>query len=466
MRRFVWMLPLVMMMGCYKVPQVKVPLRLPGAFSNSGSSVLPTKWWTSLQEPRLNQMVEAALAGNFDLKAAWARLKQRKALARRSKSGLYPSINYRGETSGGVNEQGLLASAQFGLAASYEVDLWGRIRSGYKASTLEMQASRETLKASAISLSAEVATVWYQWAERRGQLQLLQSQKTVNTKTLELIETRFKLGQANAADVLQQRQLVEALDGEREQVLAQEKVLRHQLAVLLGKPPRSPLPEPPAQWKALPALPSAGVPAVLVNRRPDVQSAFLQVKAAHHRIAVAVADQFPQLNLSLDGSTAARTFGNFLGNFVATLAAGLLGPIYDGGRRAAEVRRTKAVAQEALQLYGRAVLGALREVEDALAREKHQRRLLASQKKQIKLANWVIERTRHNYLNGAENFLRVLDAIRSQQALQRAHLTARRDLVLIRIGLCRALAGGWKLKQPSLDPPSTSSTAKAKREKP
>ena len=431
-----------------KFLKVKSPVLLPKQFSGSGQLSLPSRWWTSLNNPALSKTIELALQRNLDLRAAWARLRQSRALATRNKSGLFPSISYSANSNAGVNEKGFLGSAQFGIAVNYEVDLWSRIRSGFRASTWDALAAKEAIKTVAISISADVATLWYQMSERLAQLQLLKRQSMVNKKTLTLVTTRFRMGQATAVDVLQQRQLVESLQGEREQVLSQYKLLRHQMATLLGQEPSAPQLTPPPNWKKLPALPATGIPAALVRQRPDVRAAFLQVKAAHHRVAEAVADQFPRLTLSADASGAARTFGNFVGNWVASLAAGLLGPIFDGWRRSAEVRRRKAIAEESLQLYGRAILIALREVEDALVRGKYQRRLLTSQQKQLKLMRAVIERAQFNYINGANSFLRVLDATRNFQTLERTHLASRRDLVLIRILLCRALAGGWKMTEP------------------
>lgn len=433
--------------GCYRIPSIQPPLMLPANFSRGGTLPLPARWWTSLGNPPLNALMEQALQANFDVRAAWARLRQSLALVRKSKADWYPNLRYNADGSAGVNEMGFLGSTQFGLAASYEIDLWGRIRSETSAVTLEAMSTQETLKTTAISLSAEVATTWYQWAERLGQIELLARQTETNQKTLSLINARFRLGQASAADVLQQQQLLEALAGEKEQVLAQVEQLRNQMAVLLGRSSQMLVSPPTSSWRDVPALPQTGIPATLVQRRPDVRSAFLRIKAAHHRVASAVADQFPRLTLSANATGSARTFGNFVGNWVASLAAGLFGPIFDGGLRRAEVVRQKAIAEEALQLYGKAIVKALQEVEDALAREKHQHRLLASQRKQIKLAAWVVEQTQYNYLNGTENFLRVLDAMRSHQALERTYLSSQRDLVLIRISLCRSLAGGWAMQE-------------------
>ena len=134
-------------------------------------------------------------------------------------------------------------------------------------------------------------------------------------------------------------------------------------------------------------------------------------------------------------------------NWLATLTANLLAPIIDGGRRQAEVDRTQAVAEEALHAYGQAVLEALAEVEDALVQEQRQVEYLASLNRQLELAEQATERIRERYLNGAENYQRVLTSLLSEQQLQRTRLSARSDLFANRIKLCRALAGGWEMSR-------------------
>ena len=123
------------------------------------------------------------------------------------------------------------------LAVSYEVDLWGRIRSTHDAARLDVVASRQDLHAAAITLTAEVAQTWYKLIEQRGQRRLLDEQIKTNQDYLEIITLRFRRGKASATDVLQQRQLVESTKGERVQAESAATVLVHQLAVLLGRPP-------------------------------------------------------------------------------------------------------------------------------------------------------------------------------------------------------------------------------------
>src|SRR5690606_534174 len=121
--------------------------------------------------------------------------------------------------------------------AEYEIDLWGRVRSLRNAEALELQATAEDLQAAAISLAAQVASLWYELQEQVGQQHLLEDQIRTSERTLKLIEARFRFGQVAASDVLQQRQLVEARREEKSRVLARVAVLEIALAILIGEPP-------------------------------------------------------------------------------------------------------------------------------------------------------------------------------------------------------------------------------------
>ena len=198
-----------------------------------------------------------------------------------------------------------------------------------------------------------------------------------------------------------------------------------------------------AHFDALPDLPRTGLPADLIRRRPDIRRAYYRILAADRRVAAAVADRFPRLSLSAQVTTSGERTRDLFDNWVSSLAANLLGPIIDGGTLAAEVDRTRAVASEKLHDYGQAVVEALGEVEDSLVREKRQLTYMDSLDVQLKLSGRAMERVRERYTKGAEDYLRVLDALLTHQKLQRTRLTASRDLVQYRIDLCRALGGGW-----------------------
>jgi NodT family efflux transporter outer membrane factor (OMF) lipoprotein len=434
--------------------EVAGPAELPDAFSASGGAVAPERWWTAFGDPRLNELTHRALAGNFTLRGAWDRLAQARAVADRTAAPLLPSV----EGSAGVARTAREVSGlprtdettfSLGAAAAFEVDLWGRVRSTYDAARLDAAATEEELHAAAITLAARVAATWYQLVEQRGQADLLAEQLETNEKYLEIITLRYRQGKAGATDVLQQRQLVESTRGELALVDSAIAVLRHEMAVLLGRPPGTFDAPAAAELPKLPPLPSTGLPAELVRRRPDVRAAEIRVRAADRLAAAAVADQFPRLSLTASAEASAEQVADIFDNWLANLAANLVAPLFDAGRRRAEVERTRAVLSERLHRYGQTVLESFQDVEDALAREDEQARYVASLGRQLELARQAAEQNLDNYTKGTTDFTRYLTSLLTYQNLQRSSLRARRQLVGFRIDLYRALAGRWELPGPS-----------------
>lgn len=435
------------------LPERPVPVELSLPFSASGTAPLPERWWQAFADETLARLIDQALESNLSLQSAWDRLEQARATARRAGADLYPSLD--GEARAAETrsrEDGVTGTREtysLGIAAGYEVDLWGRIRSSRDAAALDARASAENLKTAALTLSAGVAATWYQLVEQYGQVRLLNEQLDINDKVLELITLQFRTGRVGIADVLQQRQLVESNRGEIAQVQARTQVLEHQLAILLGASPMQKMTPPEAEFGKLPPLPETGLPAELVRSRPDIRSAWLSLQAADHRTAAAVADRFPRLSLAAGLDTSGGEVRDLFDNWLTSLAANLVGPLFDGGQRRAEVVRTRAVAAEALHNYGQTVLDSLGEVEDALSREQWQKLYIASLDRQLELAEQAIERVRDRYINGAVDYQRVLDSLLSYQRLQRTRLTALRELFEFRIDLYRALGGGWEMERPN-----------------
>ncbi len=196
----------------------------------------------------------------------------------------------------------------------------------------------------------------------------------------------------------------------------------------------------------LPAMPETGLSTELVQRRPDVQSAFNRLKAADRDLASAISNQYPRLTISASISTSANSAGNLFEDWVTSFA-GNLAPIFYGGELSAEVDRTEAVKQQRLYEYGQTILVAFREVENALVQEKKQIESIESIERQVELARQAYDQLRVQYLNGTSNYLDVLTALDEVQQLQRDLLTARLTLVEYRVALYRALAGSFETQR-------------------
>jgi len=411
---------------------------------------MPDRWWTVFQADRLNGLVSQALQSNFDVQTAWQRLRQARAVVDRASAALLPDLeaSARGEAS--RKESNDDERLRLGLTSSYEVDLWGRIDSSIEAERYRARASRFDYQTAALSLSAEVVRTWFQRLEAGKQLELLTAQLNTNRKILSLLQARFKNGQIRSADVLRQKQLLEST---RERKLAAEEQLRlleHQLNVLLGRPPHKDIKPPEMDLPALPPLPQTGLPIELIRRRPDVQAAHARLQAADRDLAAAISDRYPRLTLTASLSSTDDASGELFQNWARSVAGDLLAPLFDAGQRAAEVDRSRALKQQRLYEYGQAVLTAFREVEDSLMQEKKQSLRINSLASQVRLAERTSKQLLFEYLYGLGTFIDVLTALSEEQELRRQLLSARLRRLELRIGLYRALAGGFQTveKQP------------------
>jgi len=435
----------------------------------SGNMMLPDKWWESLNDTHLNRMIETALEDNPSLRATWDRLLQAEAVANREGAPRFPTLNARTDASRSRDNTGRQTDRlTLGLSVAYELDLWGRVRANASAARFDREARQADVHTAAISLSSEIAKAWYALIEQRGQMAVLEKQIAINEQVLKLVTLRFRQGVAAAPDVLRQQQLIEQTRGETKDALSRIQTLTHQLAILLGQPPTSITFPEQTRLQSLPGLPSTGLPVEVLHRRPDVQTEFYNIQAADARIAAAIADRFPRIDLTgslstnlsstLAGGSFAATPAGLFSSWLATVATQIVAPIIDAGGRAAEVDRNRALLSEALNTYESTILQALREVEDALTQEAQQRKKAASLEKQFQLATEVNDRLRARYIQGASNYLDILDALISQQNLERQILTARRTVIEYRVDLAKALAGSWDMKAPERRQLSSSNT--------
>lgn len=432
------------------------PVELPDAFTATGFAELPDRWWTAFDDPALTALVDEALTSNLELKTAWDRLAQFEAIARREGAARAVQADATGgaelgaarSDAGGRRATRSDNTLALGVAASYEIDAFGRLEAAQGAALLDAAAQEDLVHATAVTLSALVATTYFTLAEARLQLEVIDGQIATNEQVLDLATARFRQGQVGAADVLRQRQLLEATRAERIAVEAQAAVARHQLAVLLGRPPAAAADVAATGLPPVPPLPETGVPAALVDRRPDVRAAYVAILSADRRVAAAIADRYPRFSLSAIATTSAERASDLFSLWFASIALDAVAPLLDGGARAAEVDRTRAVVSERIHAYGDAVLNALREVEDALVRERKQAELLASLDAQLELSDAAVARLRERYTKGGVAYVDVLQAVDGNQELARRRVTARRTLLEFRIDLYRALAGRFSLDRP------------------
>lgn len=467
------------------------------------ASPSPDRWWTQFNSPELDLLVDRAMAGNLTLRQIQARLAQAEMLAVQSGAARYPTLDASGDLSAtrrrtdtGVSEDpldraarnlratgalvgaaanpaptfaGAIQSAQtqaqaaetllsdpppsavtavshsyrFGLSTGFEVDLWGRLNARHQAALLDYEASAEELHAAMLSLSGAVARQWLAITAARRELELVRRQIELNRTRLDLLEMRLRRGLATALDVYQQRQVVAQTESLLPPLDASLETARHELAALLGLPPRAELGLETADFPRPGPLPDPGLPAELLAARPDVRAAGLQLRAADWRVGAARADRLPALRLTGSAAYNASEWDLLFDNWFATLAASLTGPVFDAGRRRAEVARTRAVAEERLAAYRQTVLNSVKEVENALLQETRQAALLDALNAELDAARATQEQALDRYRNGLVDYLPVLSALLQIQALERRILQAELVRLERRVQACVALGGAW-----------------------
>jgi NodT family efflux transporter outer membrane factor (OMF) lipoprotein len=433
--------------GCIsKARKISVPIEVAQAFSDSGQKRMPRKWWTAFQDPRLNVLVDRALKSNLDLKSAWQRLRAAQAVVGREFSSLLPDLdaNLRGETGRTDSESAVYEDLELSLSSEYELDLWGKIRSQVQAQRYQAKASFTDYQTVALSIAAELTRTYYKLVEAHNQIDLIENQINTNEKMLSLIRVRVGSGQVRGVDILRQKQLIESTREQKISWEARARILEHQLSVLLGNPPRSEFGPLIEHLPDLPLLPETGIPAELIRRRPDVQSAFYRVQAADRELASALSSRYPRLSISASLSSSAENTGDLFKNWAYSLVSNLLAPIFYGGRLRADAKRTRAVKEQLLNEYGQTILTAFQEIEDSLIQEKKQLKRIQSIKKQVALARQTSEQLRIEYFNGIADYLDVLTVNNNEQRLRRDLLSAHLSLLEYRISLYRALAGGFE----------------------
>ncbi len=404
------------------------------------------RWWKAFGEPELDGLIDEAFSGSFTLQEAWARLRQAEATAVQAGSARFPGLDLTADASNARSSGQSTDSYSLGLASSYEVDLWGRVRSEDEAARSSASASREDLYAAAMTLTARITDSWISIITQRKEKALLEKQLQTNRTFLELIQLRFRNSLASALDVFQQKEAVARIEAAIPQVEEHEQLLIHELALLLGKAPQVPIDIGASELPVVEELPPTGLPADLLAARPDIRAAGMRLHAARWNVERARANRLPALRLTAKAGYGADKAGDIFDNWLTNLAANLTTPIFDGKRLRAEVDRTKAVEDERLSAYRRTVLTALKEVEDAIVSEEKLKQQTGAIGHQLLTARKALNEARERYMKGLNDYLPVLTETTSVQTLERDLIRKERDLISNRISLYRALGGSWMSK--------------------
>ncbi len=407
------------------------------------------RWWEQFQDPLLDSLMAEAFEHNLNLEQAHARLGQFEAQARIAGAARRPTVGLQG-AAGRVRQPGLFGaqtdnSYRLSVAAGFELDVWRKLASRSEAARLDTVAARQDLAALYLSLSARLADLYYLAVEQRSQLELVDRTIASFADTLQRVENRYREGLVPALDVYQSRQNLAAAKATRPAFEASLASAEHALAVLLGRLPDRSAAGSLAELPALDGAFPVGLPATMLQRRPDIAGALTRLRATDARVAAAIAERFPSFNLVADYGGAGSELGSLLDspNIFWNLLVNLTQPLIDGGRRKAEVDRTRALFRENLGFYHQAVLQAFQEVEDALVQERTGTQRIELLEERVVATAGSLRLSTERYLQGLSEYLPVLTAQISHAEAQSVLLQARRQRIVARISLARALGGNW-----------------------
>ena len=462
MRKFWTVLVLLLALlasGCtvgpdYKRPAVDVPAgwRLD---EKEAKDLANSSWWRQFHDPVLNELISISLRENKDLLIAAARIEEFAGRYGIVRADLFPQVGASGEysrqrvTELGENRlsptyKATTDSFSANVNASWEIDLWGKIRRSTEAAKAQLLASEEGRKAVVLSLVANVASAYINLRDLDRQLEISRNTAQTREQSYLLFKERFAGGVISDLELSQNRsQYEEALAS----IPPLEKAITQQengLSVLLGRNPGPIQRGKSIDELLLPTIVS-GMPSDLLERRPDLRQAEQNLIAANAQIGVAKAAYFPSISLTGAFGSASGDLGDlFKGPSKAwQYSAPITMPIFTAGKIAGSVREAEAIQQQALIGYQQAIQNGFREVNDALADQAQTRKQLATQKNQVDSLRQYAGIARLRYDNGYADYLTVLDADRSLFSAQLAFTQTQGALHLAMINLYKAMGGGW-----------------------
>jgi len=439
--------------GCATAPNPgEAPdINLPRAWTGAATGEqVGQSWLSDLNAPKLEGLIAEAMAQNADLQRVTAVLGQSIAEARIAGADLMPSANlgldgarqkistFGPSSTGGV----IFENYDLGPNLSWEIDLWGRLRNLTSAALARVEVSQAELQAARLSLAAQVAKAWFNLIEAGQQAAEAGRTARAYQEDLNTLESRFKRGLAQGLDLRQTRTLAASAEAD---LAARKRALdaaKRNLEILLGRYPKAAV-HPKTELPALPAAIPAGIPADLIQRRPDLIAAERRLAAADRELLARKKDLLPKISLTASGGTSSQEFDNLLdGDFsVWSLAGNLSQPIFQGGRIVANIDRSASIKEQARAAYRNAALQAFLEVETTLAAEAYLQNEYNYLKTAAKEANAAEEQAWDRYSKGTTDFLNVLDSQRTAAAARARLIGAKNLLLQNRIDLYLALGG-------------------------
>lgn len=445
----------LLLAGCAVGPAYQVPATpQPAAFKEAAGWVPAAPadmlergpWWTLFNDPLLNQLAQQVEVSNQNVAAAVAAYAQARSLVQEQRAQLFPTVglNASGDRSGGRDTDSK-DSYRLNIGASWEPDIWGRLSAGVSGARAGQQAGAADLAAARLSAQGELAVNYFQLRQSDAQQALLATTIDGYARVAQITQNRFDAGIAGKSDVLQaQTQLanarVDALNLTRSRAQ-----LEHAIAILVGKAPAD-FSLAPAVWQAsVPEIP-AGVPSLLLQRRPDIAAAERRVAAANAQIGIARSAYYPNIGLSGSAGTGGSKIGDLFSasTMLWSIGASVAQSVFNAGATRAHVAGVEAQHQAAVARYRQSVLDAFGEVENQLSATRVLAQQQALRQQASAAADQVETQMLNRYKAGQVGYTDVVQAQATALSARRSLVQLQADRQTTAVALIQSLGGGWK----------------------
>ena len=430
----------------YARPDIDVPQSYRFADAVAATATLPDvpAWWRAFGDAELDALVLEGLAANHDLRIATARVEEFAAAVEATHAQGLPQVGY-GASAGRERSAGAVRDGYSALlSASWELDLWGRIRREDEAARANLLATEQARLGVALTLVSSVVSGYVTLLDLDRSLEIAEATLEGRRRSVEVFQMRLDGGAVSELEMMQvtaeYETAVASIPGLKQSIAQQEDAL----SVLIGRNPGPIKRGRTLETLSAPPVP-AGLPSDLIARRPDILQSEQQLVASNALVGAARALYFPTLALTGSGGSVSRELDDLFSGPAKTwsFAGQLLGPIFAGGAIDAANTQAQARREQALETYQRTIQSAFRDVDDALVAIQSKRELVASLERQVVALKRAVELANERYDNGYSDYLTVLDTERSLFSSQLSLSTARGDGYRSLVDLYRALGGNW-----------------------
>ena len=414
--------------------------------------------WSVYKDPVLDDLEHQVIVSNQNLKVAEAAYRQARAAVLSARAALFPTVSagFSGNRSSGLTRSTTAVSSssaprnEYALngSASWDLDLWGKVRRNIEANADLAKASQADLANATLSAQAALATAYFELRYADEQERLLQSLVEGQQRALKIAENRFKVGVAGKADILTARTQMEATEAQRINVGITRANLEHSIAVLVGKPPADFTLAPAAVPPPAPDVP-VGLPSELLERRPDIAGAEKRMAAANAEIGVAEAAFFPDISLSGSGEYVSSALSTLFtaANPAWSIGASAAETIFTGGARIADLKSARAAYDQNVATYRQTLLTAFQEVEDDLSATRILTQQADVERARVSDSRDAERVTLNEYKSGTADYATVITAQTARLNAELEALSVESTRLTTTVSLIQALGGGWSATQ-------------------